>query len=198
MGKIIISQNVTLDGVVQDPTGEQGFRFGGWFEQMTANDRRAWADVQYDEAKGAAALLLGRRSDAYFGDRWNAQTNDWALRLNGLPKYVVSATVTDPVWRNATILKGDVVQEVSAVAKQTDGEIVVYASRILVQTLLSNGLVDEIRLTVFPVVAGEGERLFGPTSGQHSLRRCDSRAIGDNLTHISYQVVRQPLAETTP
>ncbi|WP_029137305.1 dihydrofolate reductase family protein [Nakamurella lactea] len=190
MGKIVISQNVTLDGVVQDPTGEEGSSYGGWFEQMTVDDRRGWAEVQYDEALRASALLLGRRSDAYFGDRWNTQTSDWAVRLNGLPKYVVSATITAPVWQNATVLKGDVLQEISNIAAEIDGEIVVYASRQLVHTLLANDLVDEIRLTVFPVVTGAGERLFAPTNGSRTLRRSGSRAVGDNLTHLTYQVVR--------
>jgi dihydrofolate reductase len=189
MGKIVISQNVTLDGVVEDPTGEEGFRHGGWFEQMSSTDRQEWAKVEYDEALRASALLLGRRSDAYFGIRWNAQTGDWAARLNALPKYVVSATIVEPIWQNSTILKGDVQEEVATLKRQIDGEIVVYASRPLVHTLLEHDLVDEIRLTLFPVVTGEGARVFTPSSDKRTLRRLDVRTVGDNLTHLSYEVV---------
>jgi dihydrofolate reductase len=190
MGKIVISQNVTLDGVVEDPTGEQGFKYGGWFEQMSATDREEWAKVEYDEALRASALLLGRRSDEYFGTRWNAQTHPWAARLNSLPKYVVSSTIDEPIWNNSTILKGEVVEEVIRLKQEIDGEIVVYASRPLVHTLLENNLVDELRLIVFPVVTGEGQRVFTPTSDKVTLRRLDARSIGDNLTHLTYEVVR--------
>ena len=190
MGKIVISQNVTLDGVVQDPTGEEGFRHGGWFEQMSATDRQEWAKVEYDEARRASALLLGRRSDAYFGTRWNAQTGEWAATLNALRKYVVSSTLVEPVWTNATVLKGDVLEEAANLKLEIDGEIVVYASRPLVHILLEHDLVDEIRLTVFPVATGGGERLFAPMSDKRTLRRLDVRAVGDSLTHLTYEVVR--------
>jgi dihydrofolate reductase len=188
MGKIIISQNVTLDGVVEDPTGEVGFRHGGWFEQMTAADREHWAGVEFAEAKRAAALLLGRGSDTYFGTRWNSQTSDWARRLNALPKYVISSTITEPVWVNGVVLKGDVVAEVTHLKEQIDGEIVVYASRPLVHTLLEHDLVDEIRLFVFPIIAGEGERVFAGLSDKHELRRVEVQPVGESLVHQTYQV----------
>jgi dihydrofolate reductase len=189
MGKIIISQNVTLDGVVEDPTGEVGFRHGGWFEQMTATDREQWARVEFAEAKQAAALLLGRGSDTYFGTRWNSQTSDWAQRLNALPKYVISSTITEPVWVNGVVLKGDVVEEVTHLKEQIDGEIIVYASRPLVHTLLEHDLVDEIRLFVFPIIAGQGERVFAALSDKHALRRVDVQAVGESLLHQTYQVL---------
>jgi len=191
MGQIIISQNVTLDGVVEDPTGEEGLQHGGWFNQMSPGDREAWAEVEYDEALRASALLLGRRSDSYFGSRWNDRTGDWAARLNRLPKYVVSSTIVEPVWVNSTVLKGgDVVEEVTALKQDIDGEIVVYASRPLVHTLLEHDLADELRLTVFPVVTGVGERLFTAASDRRTLRRRDARVIGDNLVHLTYVIVR--------
>ena len=112
MGKIVVSQNVSLDGVVEDPTGEDGFRHGGWFEQFMGEDLAAWASVELDEARRAQALLLGRRTDAYFGPRWSTATGEWADRLNSLPKYVVSSTLNQPQWTNVTILKGDAVTEV--------------------------------------------------------------------------------------
>ena len=122
MGKIVISENVSLDGVVQDPTGEEGFKHGGWFEQFMGEDREAWANVDFAEALGAEALLLGRRSDEYFGSRWASRNGDWADRLNDLPKYVVSSTLVDPVWTNSTVLKGDVVNEVSKLKQELDGQ----------------------------------------------------------------------------
>jgi dihydrofolate reductase len=190
MGKIVISENVSLDGVVEDPTGEEGFKHGGWFEQFGEQDREAWAEVEFAEALGAEAVLLGRRSDEYFGTRWSSRSGEWADRLNSLPKYVVSSTLVDPAWTNATVLKGDVVSEVSKLKREIDGEIVVYASRPLVQTLMEHDLVDELRLMVYPVVLGAGQRLFGDTSDKKPLRLLDTRTVGDGLAYLTYELVR--------
>jgi dihydrofolate reductase len=190
MGKIVISQNVTLDGVVEDPTGEEGTAFGGWFERCMADDRGAWAELEYAEAIAADALLIGRRTDAYFGPRWNVAPGDWAERLRALPKYVVSSTLTEPVWVNSTVLRGDVVEEASRLKQRIAGDIVVYASRELVQTLLQNGLVDEFRLIVFPLVIGTGKRLFDDAGTASALRLLGARPIGSNLSALSYEVVR--------
>jgi dihydrofolate reductase len=189
-GKIVISENVSLDGVVQDPTGEEGFKHGGWFEQFMGEDREAWAKVEFAEALGAEALLLGRRSEEYFGSRWSSRSGHWADRLNNLPKYVVSSTLVDPVWTNSTVLKGEVVEEVSNLRQELDGDIVVYASRQLVRTLMEHDLVDELRLIVFPVVLGAGERLFGETSDKKSLRLLSAKSVGASLSYITYEVVR--------
>jgi dihydrofolate reductase len=191
MGRIVISQNVSLDGIVEDPTGEEGFKRGGWFDQMGDQDREAWAKLEFDEALRAEALLLGRRSDEYFGTRWSSRSGEWADRLNSLPKYVISSTLVDPVWDNSTVLKGDVVTEVSKLKQELDGEIVVYASRQLVHTLMEHDLVDEVRLIVFPVVLGAGERLFGETSDKTPLRLLDTRTIGDGLASLTYERVQQ-------
>ena len=191
MGKIIVSENVSLDGVVQDPTGEQGFRHGGWFSQIGDKDREAWAKAEFDEALGAEALLLGRRSDEYFGTRWTGRSGEWADRLNSLPKYVVSSTLVDPEWSNSTVLKGEVVNEVSKLKQELDGEIVVYASCQLVRTLMEHDLVDELRLMVFPVVLGAGERLFGETSARRSIRLLDTRTVGGGLAYLTYEVVKE-------
>jgi dihydrofolate reductase len=188
MGKIVVSENVSLDGVVEDPTGEEGFRHGGWFDQFLDGDREAWAEVEFAEALGAEALLLGRRSDEYFGVRWSSRSGEWADRLNGLPKYVVSSTLEDPAWTNSTVLKGDVVAEVSKLKQQTDGEIVVYASRPLVRALMEHDLVDELRLMVFPVVLGTGERVFGETSDKKPLRLLETRAVGNGLAYLRYEL----------
>src|SRR5947207_9468855 len=129
MGRIVISENVSLDGVVEDPTGEEGFRHGGWFEQIGDKDREAWAKVGLDEALGAEALLLGRRSYDFFAARWPSRSGEWADRLNSLPKYVVSSTLESPdAWNNSAVLNGDVVSEVSRLKQSVSGEIVVYAS----------------------------------------------------------------------
>jgi dihydrofolate reductase len=191
MGKIVVSENVSLDGVVQDPTGEEGFRHGGWFDQFLDEDREAWAKVELSEALRAEALLLGRGSDEYFGTRWSSRSGEWADRLNSLPKYVVSSTLVDPAWKNSTVLKGDVLSEVSKLKKEIEGEIVVYASRPLVRALMEHDLVDELRLMVFPVVLGDGERVFGETSDKKPLRRLDARTIGDGLAYLAYEVVRE-------
>jgi dihydrofolate reductase len=191
MGKIVISTNVSLDGVVQDPDGEEGFRLGGWFGQFGGKDLQEWAKVSLEEALRAEALLLGRRSDEWFGSRWNSRSGEWADRLNSLPKYVVSSTLADPVWNNSTVLKGDVVDGVSKLKQELDGEIVVYASYQLGRTLLEHDLIDELRLTVFPVVLGAGERLFGETREQQPMRLMDTKTIGDGLAFLTYELVRE-------
>ena len=134
MGKIVISTNVSLDGVVQDPDGEEGFRLGGWFVQDGGKDLEEWGKVEYAEALRTAALLLGRRSDEWFGARWASRPGEWADRLNSLPKYVVSSTLEDPRWTNVTVLKGNVVDEVTKLKQELDGDIVVYASYQLGRT----------------------------------------------------------------
>jgi dihydrofolate reductase len=190
MGKIIISENVSLDGVVQDPTGEEGFGRGGWFLEVGHEDREAWAKLELDEALGANALLLGRRSDAWFATRWLCRSGEWADRLNSLPKYVVSSTLQEPKWSNSTVLKGEVVNEISKLRQELDGDIVVYASTQLVHTLMEHDLVDELRLTMYPVVLGAGERLFGETSDKKPVRLIDTRTVGDGLAFLTYQPVR--------
>jgi dihydrofolate reductase len=190
MGKIVISTNVSLDGVVQDPDGEEGFSRGGWFTQQGGQDLEAWGKVEHAEALGIAALLLGRRSDEWFAARWASRPGEWADRLNSLPKYVVSATLQDPTWTNVTVLTGNVADEVRRLKQEIDGDIVVYASYQLGRTLIEHDLVDELRLFVFPVVVGDGERLFGQTSGTKPFRLASSRTVGNGLVFLTYQIVR--------
>jgi dihydrofolate reductase len=189
MGKIVISTNISLDGVVQDPDGKEGFTLGGWFGEAAGQDRDSWATVLLEEALGAEALLLGRRSDEWFAARWASRDGEWADRLNSLPKYVVSSTRRDPRWTNATILAGDVVDEVTKLKQELDGDIVVYASFQLARTLMEHNLVDELRLFVFPVVLGAGERLFGEISHRKPIRLLDSRTVGAGLTFLTYAFV---------
>ena len=190
MGKIVISTNVSLDGVVEDPDGKDGFSRGGWFVQYGGNDLEEWGKVLYAEALGTAALLLGRRSDEWFGTRWASRPGEFADRLNSLPKYVVSATLEDPKWTNVTVLKGDAVDEVTKLKQELDGDIVVYASYQLARTLIEHDLVDELRLFVFPVVLGAGQRLFGETSDSKPLRLVRAQTLGEGLPLLSYEVVR--------
>jgi dihydrofolate reductase len=190
MGKIVISTNVTFDGVVQDPDGEEGFSLGGWFRQFGGKDLEEWAKIEFEEALGTEALLLGRRSDEWFAARWLSKTGAWADRLNSLPKYVVSSTLQEPRWSNSTVLRGDVVSEVSKLKQELAGDIVVYASYQLGRTLLEHDLVDELRLFVYPVVLGAGERLFGETSDKKPMRLVDAKTIGDGLVLLTYTFVR--------
>jgi dihydrofolate reductase len=192
MGKIVVSENVTLDGVVQDPTGEEGFRLGGWFGEIDDQGREGWAKVELDEALGAEALLLGRRSYEYFAARWPSRSGQWADRLNSMPKYVVSSTLEDPDWSNSTVLKGDVVNEVSKLRQELGGEIVVYASFQLVRTLMEHDLVDGLRLMVYPFVLGAGERLFGETGEKKSMRLVGARTVGHGLAYLTYELVQPP------
>ncbi len=188
MGKIVVSTNMTLDGVVQDPDGGEGFERGGWFGRTGGQDLEQWAGLMAEEAQGAAALLLGRRSDEWFASRWSSRDGEWADRLNSLPKYVVSSTLDAPRWTNATVLTGDAVDEAAKLKRELDGEIVVYASYPLVRALLEHDLVDELRLTVFPVVLGAGECLFGDTAGERETCLLDSRTLGEGLIYLSYEL----------
>jgi dihydrofolate reductase len=190
MAKIAISTNVSLDGVVQDPDGEEGFRLGGWFREHGGKDLEPWAPVMLEEARVTEALLLGRRSDEWFATRWQSRTGEWGDRLNSVPKYIVSSTLEEGRWSNSTVLKGEVVDEVSTLKQELDGDIVVYASYQLGRTLLEHDLVDELRLFVFPVVLGDGERLFGATSDKKPLRLLDNRTVGEGLAFLTYEVVR--------
>jgi dihydrofolate reductase len=190
MGRIVITTNISLDGVVQDPDGQEGFEHGGWFGQFGGKDLEEWARVETEEALGAEALLLGRRSDEWFATRWQSRSGEWADKLNSLPKYVVSSTLEDPKWSNSTVLKGDTVSEVSKLKQEISGEILVYASYQLVHTLMEHDLADELRLVIFPVVLGAGERLFGETSDKKPIRLLDARTIGDGLAFVTYELVR--------
>ena len=188
MGKLIVSENVSLDGVIEDPRGEGDLGRGDWFALISDTDRAAWAETLHAEAVAAEALLLGRRSYEYFAARYPFRSGGWAQRLNSMPKYVVSATLHSPdAWANSTILKGEVVDEVTALKNTVRGEIVVYASGGLVPTLVEHDLVDELRLMTYPLVVGAGRRLFGETSGLKPLRRVDTRTVGEGLALLTYQ-----------
>ena len=189
MGKIVISENVTLDGVVQDPAGAEGFGRGGWVGRVGERGREEAAKVLLDEALGAEAQLVGRRTYEFLAARWPSRSGALADRLNDMPKYVVSSTLKDPDWNNSTVLAGDVMQEVSKLKEELDGEIVVAGSIRLVRALMKNDLVDELRLMIYPVLLGAGERLFGETSDQRPVRLVETRTV-DDLAYLTYEAVR--------
>ena len=187
MGRIVASENVSLDGVIQDPAGDEGFRHGGWVGLI--KDSPELSQLALDEALGAEALLLGRRSYEWFASRWPSRSGELADRLNSLPKYVVSSTLRDPDWNNSTVLTGDAVDEVSKLKQELDGEIVVPASFQLLGTLIVHDLVDELRLKVFPVVLGDGQRLFSETSDKKPLRLVDNQTVADGIAYLTYRSV---------
>ena len=187
MGKIIVSDNVSLDGVIQDPAGDEGFRVGGWVGQI--KDRQELNKLALDEALATEALLLGRRSYEWFAARWPSRSGELADRLNSLPKYVVSSTLDYPDWNNSKVLKGDVLDEVSTLKQKLSGDIVVLASFQLVRTLMEHDLVDELRLKIHPVVLGASERLFGKTSDKKPMRLVDTKTVDGNVAFLAYEVV---------
>ena len=184
MGKIVVSDNVSLDGVIEDPAGDEGFPRGGWVGLIT--DRPELAKLTLEEALGTAAMLMGRRTYEWFAARWPSRTGPLADRLNGLPKYVVSSTLEAPKWNNSTVVKGDVLDEVSGLRHEFAGDIVIPASFRIVRTLVEHDLVDEMRLKVFPVVLGAGERLFGETSDAKPMRLVGSGTVGGDVTFLTY------------
>ena len=190
MGKIVISTNVSLDGAVQDPDGGEGFERGGWFVRFGGKDLEAWNQLALEEALRAEAWLLGRRSYEFFGTRWRPRSGELADRINSIPKYVVSSTLAAPDWNNSTVLTGEPVAEVSRLKQALDGEIILPASYQLARKLIEHDLVDELRLVVFPVALGVGERLFGETRDKRPMRLISTRTVGDGLIFLSYEMVR--------
>jgi dihydrofolate reductase len=177
MGKIVISENISLDGLAA------GERLFDWVGQIKGEA----AKVLLDEALGTEALLLGRRSYEFFAGRWPSRGGEYADRLNSMPKYVVSATLEHPAWSNTTVLGGDVLAQVSKLRQEAAGDVVVYGSIQLTHTLMEHDLVDELRLMIYPVVLGAGGRLFGATGDRKPMRLADVRTVGDGLALLTYQ-----------
>jgi dihydrofolate reductase len=190
MAKLILGgpQNSSLDGVVQDPDGGEGWSHGGWFVEHGGADLEPWGALALEDALQADAWLLGRRSYTFFSERWQPREGALADRLNALPKHVVSSTLTDPSWQNTTVLGGDAVAEVTRLKAELEGEIVVPAGYQLARTLLEHGLVDGLRLVVFPVVVGTGRRLFSEGTPGGPLRLAAARTIGEGLVFLSYEL----------
>jgi dihydrofolate reductase len=192
VGRLIISENLSLDGIVQDPTGEEGLDFGGWFNDVTELDRAEWAKMAFEEALRTEAVLLGRRSYEYFDARWPSRTGAFADRLNTLAKYVVSSTVQNATWNNTTVLKGPAAAEVSNLKEQVTGDIVVYACAQLVHGLMQHDLVDEVRLMIYPFILGNGERIFPGATDKKRMSLAHVEAVGDSLAYLVYQIACDP------
>jgi dihydrofolate reductase len=183
MGRIVVTEFVSLDGVMEDPGGSEDFEYGGWTFEI---DRGEGDKFKLDETMSTDALLLGRVTYEGFADAWPKREGEFADKFNTMPKYVVSSTLSDPEWTNTTVLSGDVPEEVAKLKEQYNGDVVVHGSRRLAQTLLEHDLVDELRLMVFPVVLGKGERLFGETSDKKTLKLQSTRTVGDGVVILVY------------
>jgi dihydrofolate reductase len=189
VGRIVITEFVSLDGVMEAPGGGEDFRHAGWTFEI---DRGQEGDkFKLEETLEAEALLLGRVTYERFAAAWPSREGEFADKFNSMPKYVVSSTLKEPEWNNSTVLEGDVVEEVSKLRRELDGDIVVHGSAQLVQTLLEHDLVDELRLMVFPVVLGTGKRLFGNTSDKKRLRLADSKMVGEGIAILIYEPARE-------
>jgi dihydrofolate reductase len=185
MGRIVVTEFVSLDGVIEDPGGAEEYRYGGWtFEYDRGEEGNAF---KLDETVRSEALLLGRVTYEGFAAAWPSREGEFADKFNGMPKYVVSSTLKAPEWSNTTVLDDDLAGAVQRVRDAHDGDVVVHGSASLVQGLLEHDLVDELRLMVFPVVLGTGRRLFGETSDRRRLRLTDSKTVGDGVVIVTYE-----------
>jgi dihydrofolate reductase len=209
MGKIVISEFVSLDGVVEDPAGIEGFKHGGWTFEIDRGEEGGDGPVGLpqegvvsgallrvpeqvalhilEETLGAEALLLGRVTYEQFAGRWPSRDGEFADKYNNMPKFVVSSTLEDPEWNNSKVLKGDVVAEISSLTRELDGDILVPGSIRLARALIEHNLVDELRLMVYPVLLGSGERLFGELSEKKRLRLVGTRTVGDGVVIHTYE-----------
>jgi dihydrofolate reductase len=192
MGRIVVTEFVSLDGVMEAPGGGEDYKHAGWTFKIDRGEEGE--KFKLDEALASEALLLGRTTYEGFAAAWPSVKGEFGDKFNGMPKYVVSSTLDEPTWNNSTVLKGDLVEEVSKLRQELDGDIVVHGSAQLVQALLEDGLVDELRLMVFPVVLGSGKRLFGETTDKKPLRLVDSKTVGGGVAILIYQ----PAAEEAP
>lgn len=185
MARIVVTEFVSLDGVMEDPGGSEDFKYGGWSFEFSRGEEGD--KFKLDEAFEAEALLLGRVTYEGFAEAWPTRTGEFADRFNNMPKYVVSSTLDEADWNNSTVLKGDLAGSVTKLKQQLDGNIVVHGSAQLVRSLLELDLVDELRLMVFPIVLGSGKTLFGGVSDKKSLRLADSRTVGDGVAILVYE-----------
>src|SRR4029079_6821295 len=185
MGRIGVTEFVSLDGVMEDPGGSENFAQGGWSFKISRGDEGD--KFKLDETFASEALLLGRVTYEGFAEAWPSRDGEFADKFNNMRKYVVSSTLGEPEWNNSTVLNGDVVKEVGKLRREIDGDIVVHGSAMLVQTLLEHDLVDQLRLMVFPVVLGSGQRLFGEQTEKKPLRLESVETVGDGVSILIYQ-----------
>ena len=184
MGRIVVTEFMSLDGVIEAPGGGEDYKHGGWTFDISRGEEGD--QFKLDETMASDALLLGRRTYEGFAAAWPTREGEFADKFNSMPKYVVSSTLKDPEWNNTTVLDGELADEVAKLKEQQDGDIVVHGSAQLVQALIENDLVDELRLMVFPVVLGTGKTLFGETSDKKTLQLRDSKIVGDGVAILVY------------
>ena len=187
MGRIVVTEFISLDGVIEAPGGGEDYRYGGWTFEIDRGDEGN--QFKLDETMSSAALLLGRRTYEGFAAAWPERDGEFADKFNTMPKYVVSSTLRDPEWTNSTVLSGEVVAEITKLKREQDGDIVVHGSAQLVQALIEKDLVDELRLMVYPVVLGAGKRLFGETTDKKRLQLSSSTVVGEG---VAIQVYTRP------
>ena len=192
MGRVVVTEFVTLDGVMEDPGGAEDYKYGGWTFEIERGDEGNKFKV--DETDESEALLLGRVTYEGFAEAWPSRTGDFADKFNNMPKYVVSSTLRDPEWNNTTVLSGDVADEVSKLRESTSGDLYVHGSAQLAQALLEHDLVDELHLMVFPVVLGTGKRFFGETTAKKRLQLVESKTVGDGVAILIYRPAREESA----
>jgi dihydrofolate reductase len=185
MARIVVTEFLSLDGVMEDPGGSESYKHGGWTFEISTGDEGMQFKV--DETMGSDAMLLGRTTYEGFAEAWPERDGEFADRFNSMPKYVVSSTLRDPEWTNTTVLGGDLDAAVKRVRDENDGDVVVHGSATLVQGLLAGDHVDEMRLMVFPVVLGSGKRLFGESSDKKPLRLASTKVVGDGVAILTYE-----------
>lgn len=191
MGKLVVSEFISLDGVIEDPGGSEGYAHGGWTFRFPAPDSEQY---KFEELQSAEVQLLGRVTYDHFAEAWpamEAETGEFGAKMNGMPKVVVSTTVTDPAWKNTTAINENVAEEIASLKDRTEGDILVAGSSQLVQYLQANGLVDEYRLIVYPVILGSGKRLFGDGPAPSDLRLIESRHLGPDVLLLVYRPAGQ-------
>jgi len=187
MGKLVVTEFISLDGIIEDPGGSEGSEHGGWSFRHPAPDGEQFKG---DELRDSDVQLLGRVTYEGFAAAWPAMeeaTGDYGKKMNAMPKVVVSTTLTEPTWNNTTIISGNVADEVARLKAQYDGDILVQGSATLAQTLAEHGLVDEYRLMVHPVVLGTGKRLFSGSAAGTDLQLVDSRKVGPDVLLLIYR-----------
>ena len=184
VGKIVVTEFVSLDGVMEDPGGAEDFKYGGWSFEISRGDEGD--KFKLDETFASDALLLGRVTYEGFAAAWPSRDGEFADKFNSMPKYVVSSTLENPEWTNSTVLNGDLTDEVAKLKEKHEGDVVVHGSAQLAQALIDDDLVDELRLMVFPVVLGAGKRLFGETTDKKPLQLVESKAVGDGVVVLVF------------
>jgi dihydrofolate reductase len=182
MARVVVTEFVSLDGVMEAPGGGEDYEHGGWaFAVDRGDDGNAF---KTDETMQATGMLLGRVTYEGFAKAWPPREGEFADKFNSMPKYVVSSTLEDPEWTNTTVLGGDAAEAVTKLKQEHDGYFIVHGSATLVQTLLDHDLVDELRLMVFPLVLGKGKSLYGPTGDQRKFKLTECRSVGEGVATL--------------